>query len=89
MQGYINQVEVERSGKIAGTTRDLAATFLSRPCLGGEEFGQSGTEKRVIHKRSAHFVPWSMIFYFSYFLKAIQNYYFVHSNSMHANDVHG
>ena len=52
-QCYINQVE--RSGKKAGTTRDLAATFLFRLCLGGEEFGQSGTEKRVIHKRSALF----------------------------------
>ena len=33
----------------------LAATFLFRPCLGGEELGQSGTEKRVIDKRSARF----------------------------------
>ena len=53
-QGHINQVE--RSGKKkAGTTRNLAATFLFRPYLGGEEFGQSGTEKRVIHNSSAHF----------------------------------
>ena len=52
-QGYINQIE--RSGKKVETTPNLAAMSLYRPCLSGEESGQSGTEKRVIHMRSARF----------------------------------
>ena len=35
------------------------------------------------------FVPWSLIFYLIYFLKAIQNCSFVHQKSTHANDVRG
>ena len=35
------------------------------------------------------FVPWSMIFYFSYFLKTTKNCSFVHSKCMQANGVHG
>ena len=60
IQGYINQVE--RSGKKVGITRNLAATFLYRLCLGGEESGQKGTEN-VKTCVVFGFVPWSMIFY--------------------------
>ena len=53
--------------KKVGTTRNLAATFLYQLCLGGEESGQSGTEKRVIHMRMAQFCTLVHDFYLDIF----------------------
>ena len=48
--------------------RNLAATFLSQLCLGGEESGRAGTEKRVLG-----FVQWFMILYLSQKKKTRKN----------------
>ena len=87
-QGYINQVE--RSGKKSGDNAQFSCN-VPFPAVSRWRGIWPVRYWKTCYTQ-AQYTVWYlgiMIFYFSYFLKAIKNCYFVHSKSMHANDVHG
>ena len=87
---HVHWISREAPGWLAHSENKPKQNMKSDIHSGGEESGQSGTKKNVLHTCvELNFVPWIMIFYLLYFLKTRKKCSLAHSKSMYANDVHG